>query len=238
METTKEKVARALAARVQDGEIIGLGSGSTVELAVERIGERIAKEGLRVTGMPSSQRIARVAADAGITVISPFVDLRPAWGFDGADEVDPLLNLIKGRGGAMLPEKILAKKVTKFVIIVSEDKLVSVLGSKFPVPVEIIPESLSIVKEQLLAMGASEIVVRESSGKYGPVITEHGNIILDVRFESLKATFEKEIKGIVGVVESGLFCGYSPEVIIAGADRVLSRTLDAKGKVAEKPLFL
>ncbi len=231
---SKALVALAVAKRVKDGDIIGLGSGSTAELAVQEIAKRIANEKIRVAGVPTSHRIALCAQEAGISVLSPFTSGKLSWAFDGADEVDPSFNLIKGNGGAMLSEKIVCKRagVDGFVVIVSEDKLVEKLGTKFPVPVEIVPEAQSLVEEGLKTLGAKEIVLRDSKTKYGPTVTEHNNFILDVRFETIGPELEHRIKCITGVVESGLFVGTTNEVLIAKKDGVWSRSI-ADGKAKE-----
>ena len=217
---SKEAVAKELAKRVKDGDVIGLGSGSTVELALKHIGTRVAEEKLNIVGVPTSIRTARQATDAGVRVISNFSDLEISWAFDGADEVDPELNLIKGRGAAMLPEKIVAKRAKHFVVIVTEEKIVKNLGEKFAVPIEIIPEALSLVKSELKAFNPEKITLRTSDAKYGPTITENGNLILDVNFSSIPNTYEKDLKAITGVVETGLFIGLKPEVIVAKASGI------------------
>ena len=229
----KEKVASVLAARVSDGDVIGIGSGSTVELAVKKIGERIRSEGLRVSGLATSHRIAEVAASAGISVLASDTVSKISWAFDGADEVDPKHDMIKGRGAAMLHEKIIARKANALVIIVTEEKLVSTLGEKFAVPVEVIPAACNFVKQELLELGAKEVLVRESDGKYGPTFSEEGNVVLDALFSPASAELEDKIKCITGVVESGLFTGFMPEVLVASASGVFSRTLDASGSLQE-----
>ena len=210
----KQHAAEEIAKRVKDGVLLGIGTGSTVDLAIDAIGQRIRKEGLKISCITSSAESANRCSAAGLTVISSIIDAFPDWGFDGADEVDPNLNLIKGGGAALLQEKILAKKCKKFFIIVDESKLVAQLGERFPVPVEVIPESIQIVKSELAKLGALETVVRTGSGKYGAVVTEKGNNILDVRFKEIPNTLERDIKTIVGVVESGLFFNYTKEVIV------------------------
>ncbi len=218
----KQLVADEIAKRVKNGETIGIGSGSTAELAIEAIGKRIKTEYLRIFGVPTSHRSGMLAEAAGVTVLSSVSAVCPDWAFDGADEVDPEGNLIKGNGAAMLNEKIIALRAKSLVIIVSEDKLVQKLGSKFAVPVEVIPEAVDLVKRGLEQLGASEIVLRESAGKYGPVVTEHNNLVLDARFSSIEETLEAQIKEITGVVESGLFIGYASEILVGKTDSVSS----------------
>ena len=214
----KKLVANKLAERVKDAEIIGLGSGSTTELAIDAIGQRIANEGITVLGVPTSLRTAQCATKAGIQLVASDSGAKLDWAFDGADEVDPAKNLLKGRGGAMLGEKIVAKRTAELVIIVTEDKLVDSLGAKFPVPVEVVLEATSMVERELAKLGASDCVLRMAQQKYGPVVTEHGNCIIDARFEHISAELETEIKKITGVLESGLFYGYNPRVLVAAED--------------------
>lgn len=231
---TKALVARSLSKKVKDGEVIGLGSGSTAELAVEQIGQRIKKENLKIVGVPTSHRIALCAQAAGVTVLSSITPVRLDWAFDGADEVDGAFNMIKGNGAAMLSEKIIAKRAgERFLIIVSEDKIVERLGTKFPVPVEIIPAALELVQNGLQALGAKEIVIRQGNAKYGPTITEHGNFILDAKFENIKPELEAQIKSITGVVESGLFVNATKELLVSREDGVWSRRL-VNGKIESK----
>jgi len=222
----KELVAQAIAARVKNGEVIGLGSGSTVELALLEIKKRVQREGLQISGVPTSHRTAILAKEAGVTVLSPMLVQTIAWAFDGADEVDPNLDLIKGHGGAMLNEKIIASIAERFVVIITEDKQVKKLGEKFPVPVEVIPEALTLVEKELLQLGASKVVLRQAAGKYGPVITEHNNLILDASFPSISPAHESKIKCIPGVVENGLFMGYADEILVATASGKI-QTLNA-----------
>lgn len=229
----KALVARALAKRVKDGDVLGLGSGTTVELAVDQIGQRIIRENIRITVVPTSYRIAMVAEASGLQVLSPSLARELDWGFDGADEIDPQFNLIKGRGAAMLLEKIVAKRLKNWVIIASEDKMVSRLGTKSPIPLEVVPEALHLVKKEVLALGAREVTTRESNTKYGPIFTEHNNLVLDAWFEKVDAQLEAKLKNITGVVESGLFFGYANEILIAKTDGVWSqRRID--GKIIEE----
>ncbi len=218
----KEIAAAAIAKRVKHGEVIGVGTGSTVDLVIAKLAERVKAEQLSLFIAPSSYETAWSCEKAGLHVLNPVSVTSLDWGFDGADEVSPDLWLIKGRGGALLKEKILAAKCKKFIVVGDESKLVSKLGEKFAVPIEIIPESRSIVERSLHTLGATKIELREGGKKHGPVITEAGNIILDVNFKNIDKSFEREIKSIVGVVESGLFIGYASEAIIASSSGVKS----------------
>lgn len=218
----KEKVAQEIARRVKDGDVIGVGTGTTVDAALTEIGKRVQQEGLRLTVVPTSLQSAWRCQELGLTVLYQAFNGHLSWGFDGADQVTKERWAIKGKGGAMLQEKILAKRCKKFIIIVDETKVVSQLGAGCPVPVEVIPEARILAEEGLRALGATSLEIRAGSGKHGPVITEAGNIIIDSAFPAIRESLERDIKGIVGVVDSGLFIGYASEVIVASASGVSS----------------
>lgn len=216
----KEIVGREIAARVTNGDVIGVGTGSTVDAALTEIGRKVKSEGLRVSVVPSSYQSAWRCQELGLSVLYPGYRGELSWGFDGADQVTKERWAIKGKGGALLQEKILAARCKKFTIIVDESKVVPALGVGCPIPVEVIPEALAVVEQRLASLGASSFTLRSGSGKHGPIITERGNLILDAQFSSIGATLERDIKSIVGVVESGLFIGYAAEVLVAGASGV------------------
>lgn len=208
----KKTVARALAQEVRDGQVIGVGSGSTSFLALQEIGRLVTEKKFDCRFIPSSREIHMTCLALGLKVAS-LLDARPDWYFDGADEVDGGKNLIKGRGGAMTREKMVMVAAPKTFILVDQSKFVDRLGQKFPVPVEVAQESANYVEEQLLKMGAKETMVRPAKGKDGAIVTESGHFILDAKFDNIDASLEKQIKGITGVIESGLFWGYGPEII-------------------------
>ena len=211
---SKQKVAEQIAAKVVNGDIIGVGSGSTSYLAVLAISQRIKNETLNVIAIPTSIEIALTCSNLGIPITSLY-EHRPDWYFDGADEVDPDSHLIKGRGGAMFKEKLMMSASEQNFIIVDNSKLVDKLGSKFPVPVEVFPAALMNVEAKLKILGAHEIMLRPAQGKDGPVISENGNLILDVRFHNIDKDLEIKIKCITGVIESGLFQNQLVEIIVA-----------------------
>ena len=210
----KQKVADQIVAKIKDGDIIGVGSGSTVYLTLFAIAEKIKAEKLNILAIPTSIEISMACSKLGIPLTSLYKH-KPDWCFDGADEVDPAHNLIKGRGGALFKEKLLISSSPLNYIIVDDTKLVDKLGSKFPVPVEVFPSALLHVKEGLKAIGANNIVLRLAGGKDGPVITENGNLLLDVHFDNIDNEMELKIKSITGVIESGLFINYNIEVLVA-----------------------
>ena len=208
----KKAVAEKLAGEVKDGQIIGVGSGSTSFLALQAIARTVDAQGFRCRFIPSSREIHMTCLALGLNVAS-LLDARPDWYFDGADEVDKNSNLIKGRGGAMTREKMVMVASPKTFILVDKSKFVEKLGEKFPIPVEVNQESANYVEEQLLKMGAIETMVRPAKGKDGAIVTESGHFILDARFAEATPDLEKKIKSITGVIESGLFWGYNPEIV-------------------------
>ena len=210
----KQKVAQEIAAKVKDGDIIGVGSGSTSYLALVAIAERIKTEKLNVKAITTSIEISMFCSKLGVPQTSLF-EHRPDWLFDGADEVDPGKNLIKGRGGAMFKEKLMMRSSRVSYIIVDESKMVDKLNTKFPVPIEVFPQALLHVEKELKQLGANGIALRPAKGKDGPVITENNNLILDCHFHDVNNNLEKDIKSITGVIESGLFIGYNPEILMA-----------------------
>ncbi|RIL10047.1 MAG: ribose 5-phosphate isomerase A [Proteobacteria bacterium] len=217
----KEIVAAELAKRVKDGELLGIGTGSTVEAALEKIKERVVKEELDLHVVPTSVQSAWKCEEIGLKVLSPVYRGPISWGFDGADAVDGNNWLVKGKGAAMLQEKILAARCKEFVIIVDESKLVKDLRV-CPVPVEFISEASSVVEKGLKTLGATKIALRPAVGKHGPIVTEAGNLIYDAEFEKIYPELEERIKSIVGVVESGLFIGYADEILVGGAAGIRS----------------
>lgn len=211
---SKQKVAEQIASKVKDGDIIGVGSGSTSYLAVLAIAQRMKEGDLHIKAIPTSIEIALTCSKMGISVTS-LSEYKPDWYFDGADEVDPNKHLIKGRGGAMFKEKLIMSASDRNYIIVDNSKFVDKLGSKFPVPVEVFPSALMVVESELKKLGATDIQMRPAQGKDGPIISENGNLILDVTFNHIDGDFESRIKSITGVIESGLFQSQQIEIIVA-----------------------
>ena len=208
----KEIVATKIAMYVQNGQTIGVGSGSTVFVSLTHIAQKVKNENLHIKVIPTSFEIELACAALGLHITTLKQD-KPDWYFDGADEVDPQNNLIKGRGGAMFREKLMLVSSTKNYIIVDKSKIVHKLGVNFPVPVEIYPDAINYVRNQLISLGANEIDLRMALKKDGPIITETGNFILDVRFHEIQKTLEKELKSITGIIETGLFQGYDVTIV-------------------------
>ncbi len=208
----KRAVAAKLAQEAKDGQVIGVGSGSTSFLALQAIAQVVKDKKFNCRFIPSSREIHMTCLALNLKVAS-LLDARPDWYFDGADEIDGQRNLIKGRGGAMTREKMVMVAAPKTFILVDKTKFVDKLGLKFPIPVEVAQESANYVEVKLLELGAVETSVRPAKGKDGAIVTESGHFILDAKFNDIHPDLEKQIKGITGVIESGLFWGYQPEVL-------------------------
>ena len=211
-EEEKKDVANKIANKIKDGDIIGFGSGSTAYLTIQAIAEKMQKENIKITAIPTSYEVELLCNFLNIPTTT-LQNAKPDWSFDGADEVNQDNWMIKGRGGAMFREKLNIANSTITYILVDKTKLVKKLGENFAIPVECYPGSLNYVKEELLILGAKSVEIRKAEKKDGPIITESGNIILDARFDEISEHLEKGIKSITGVIESGLFIGYPVEVI-------------------------
>lgn len=209
----KLAIAQKLSARAKNGEVIGFGSGSTSFLVLCELARRVQEEKLDIRAITTSYEIEMACRQYGI----PTTTLNnhcPDWAFDGADEVDANHSLIKGRGGAMYREKLVMSASPRTFIVADRSKMVSRLCEKFMIPVEVHPLALTIARRGLQALGASELQLRLAKSKDGPVITESGNLIVDVRFDfELPLDMEKKIKCLPGVIESGLFMGYPVEIV-------------------------
>ncbi len=229
MQSTDQDALKKAAAEkaldlVRDGMLLGLGSGSTVRYFTEGVGRMVA-DGLRVRGVPTSRATAALAAELGIPVVQEFIG-QIDLAVDGADEVDPKLSLIKGRGGAHLREKLVASAARRFVIVVDESKLVDRLGVGV-LPVEVSPFLWRLTAERLARL-CTGLKVR--GGEEQPFVTDNGNLILDLTFaDGIEdpAALGSQIKDVVGVLEHGLFVGMADTCIVAGSagPRVLGGSL-------------
>ena len=208
----KEKIAKKISEKVKNGDVIGFGSGTTSYLAILAIAEKMKKDDIKITAIPTSYEIELLCNNLGIQTTT-LKQAKPDWSFDGADEVNKEKWVIKGRGGAMFREKLNIANSKITYILADRSKLVDRLGEKFSIPVECYPEALNYVKEELIMLGAEKIEIRQAVKKDGPVITEIGGIILDTKFLRITEHLEKDIKSITGVIESGLFIGYPIEII-------------------------
>jgi ribose 5-phosphate isomerase A len=209
----KLALARQVAERAKSGDVIGAGSGSTSYLTLLELGRRCAEGELAdLLIVPTSYEVTFTAMRLGLTTVE-LATRSPDWVFDGADEVDPAARLIKGRGGALLRERLVFDAAAEILVMVDASKLVTRLGSRFPVPVEVVPAAAPAAVPQLLELGASTVEIRRAGGKDGPVITEAGNLLIDCTFSDIPLNHSHAIAAITGVVGSGLFEGYQFELI-------------------------
>jgi ribose 5-phosphate isomerase A len=223
VDSLKRAAGEAAATLIEDGMVVGLGTGSTAKFAVEAIGARV-QAGLKILGIPTSEQTAAQARSLGIPLGELTADRRVDLTIDGADEVDiHNLDLIKGRGGALLREKIVASVSDRFVIVVDESKLVERLGRSV-LPVEVVPFGWESTARKLRGLGAVPTLRKSGSGE--AFVSEGGHYILDCTLsgELSAAALGVALDGVVGVVEHGLFLGMTSRVFAAGADGVRELT--------------
>jgi ribose 5-phosphate isomerase A len=220
-DTLKRAAAREAVGLVKDGMTVGLGSGSTSELFLEALTERVAG-GLRITAVPTSKRVADLARRRGLRVAAledvPHVDLT----VDGADEIQPsALDLVKGRGGALLREKLVATAADQLCIIADSSKLVTRLGESRPVPVAVVPFGWRQTADRIRRLGGEPTLRQQGNAPY---VTDEGLYILDTRFGPIAdpGSLGTALKGLLGVVEHGLFVGLAARAIVAGDDGLIS----------------
>ena len=230
----KQAVAEAAVEQFRDGMIVGLGSGSTAALMIKGLGQRLASGQLKdIVGVTTSFQGEVLAAELGIPLRSLNAVDRIDLAIDGADEVDPAFQLIKGGGACHVQEKLVAARAERFVVVVDSTKLVERLNLEFLLPVEVLPGAWRQVQQQLSAMnGTAEL--RMAQRKAGPVVTDQGNLVLDVRFEggiSDSVDLERSINNIPGVLENGLFVNLADEVLVGEVNDGVAdvRRLDKAG---------
>ncbi|MEB3319215.1 MAG: ribose-5-phosphate isomerase RpiA [Cyanobacteriota bacterium] len=213
----KQAVASAAVAQIQDGMVLGLGSGSTAALMIQELGAKLQRGELKdITGVTTSFQGEVLAAELGIPLQSLNAVARIDLAIDGADEVDPALQLIKGGGACHVQEKLVACRADRFVVVVDASKLVDKLNLGFLLPVEVLPGAWRQVKAQLAEMGG-EAVLRMAVRKAGPVVTDQGNLVLDVTFTGGiedPLALEKAINNLPGVLENGLFVNLTDQVLV------------------------
>lgn len=224
-ELDREKIAAARAALrfVQGGMILGLGSGSTSAHFIKLLGDRLRQKGLRIEAVPSSMEIAAEAKEAGISLIAPRRGLRLDLAIDGADEIAPDLGLIKGAGGALVREKVLARAARRFLVIADSSKLVARLGTR-PVPVEVVPFAWPFIADQIAGMGAKPVLRPDSSGNGESFLSDQKNYILDCQFHELfdPKFVAAELDKIPGLVGHGLFLDYAYAALVGSGAGVLA----------------
>jgi ribose 5-phosphate isomerase A len=214
----KKQAALAALDEIHSGMVVGLGTGSTATHFIRGLGEKV-RAGMKVVAIPTSEESRKLAEEVGIPLTTfkdhPDIDVT----VDGADEVSPHLDLIKGLGGALVREKIVAHASRRVIIVVDESKLVRQLGVKTVIPVEVITLAADRVVLQLHQLGG-EAVVREKNGR--PFVSDNGNTILDWKHGLIEspAALEKQLKGMTGVVDSGIFAGVANVVIVAASSGI------------------
>ncbi len=213
----KQEVGKAAAAKVKSDTVVGLGTGSTTAFAIQYIGDRLAAGEIKnIVGIPTSFQAEVLAKKYGIPLTTLDAVDHIDIAIDGADEVDPNKNLIKGGGAAHTREKVVDALAEQFIVVVDEGKMVEKLGSTFLLPVEVIPMAVAPVMRSLEKLGGKP-ELRMGIRKAGPVVTDQGNLVIDVKFASIDnpAELEKTINNLPGVLENGLFVGVA-DVILVG----------------------
>ncbi len=225
-EAGKRAAGEAALQYVPEGALVGLGSGSTVKYFLLALGKKV-KSGFRVQGIPTSQETARLANDLNIPLLPNEGDWKLDLAVDGADQVDPQFQLIKGGGGALLREKIVASAARQFIVIVDEAKWVPVLGMPMPIPVEVIPFGWPNTQRHIQALGWSSRLRKKNNEVFK---TDEGNVILDVEVDRIEnpTILEAQLNGIPGVVENGLFVNRTSIVILGSTDGI---------HIKERPVF-
>jgi ribose 5-phosphate isomerase A len=207
---------------VREGDVVGLGSGRAATAFIQALGERV-RHGLRIRGVPTSEKSAQLARQLGIPLVTLDDVEQIDIDVDGADEVDPQNNLIKGLGGALVREKIVASSARRFVVLVGREKIVPLLGSRGVLPVEVVPFGLATCRRRLEKLG---LPARQRTANGAPFVSDNGNYILDCQVGALAdpVALEAKVLEIPGVVDTGLFLGMLPTVLIQNGDQVETRS--------------
>lgn len=231
-DTAKRNAAYAAITHVKDGMVVGLGSGTTAAYAILALGERKKHENIQISGVPSSYQAFQLAVQSGIPITTleenPIIDVN----IDGADQIDPQLNLIKGMGAALAREKIVASSSRLNIFIADEKKHVKILGENGQsVPIEVLPFGIALVQRRIQALGGSTLL-RETKGKLGPVISDNGGAIMDANFGNINdpTLLEHKLKMIPGVIETGLFIGLANIAYIGTSTNV--QKIETKRKLS------
>ena len=224
IEGARKRAASEAVKHVKDRFVVWLGSGNTAAYAIKEMGRRIRHEKWRILGVPTSYQALRLAVGSGIPITTLEEHSQLDLTIDGADQIDRDLNLIKGRGGALTREKIVASATKQLVIVAEQTKLVEKLGKNQPLPIEVLPFALPIVMRKIEEIGG-EPILREGEGKVGPVVTDNGNLIVDANFGLIDSPKELnlKLKSIPGVIETGLFIEMADFVYVGkpkGVDRL------------------
>ncbi len=221
----KKQAGVAATETVEQGMVIGLGTGSTAYFAIEKIADRIKTEGLNIRAVSTSFSTSLLCNQWGIPLLDISTVGHIDLAIDGADEIDDARNVIKGRGAAHTLEKIVAGMADNFIIVADQSKKVPQLGTSMPVPVEVLPSALQSAIHKMEGLGANKVQLRlADKSKDGPVISDNGNFIVDAWYQNIDSAseLEKELNFIPGVLDNGIFAGYATEIILA-TDQGLQR---------------
>lgn len=216
VDTLKKAAALAALELVPHNAVVGLGSGSTLVYFIQELGVRVRSGQLQVVGVPTSFQSHFLAKEAGVPLLDPMSVEQVDITVDGADEIDPVGTLIKGGGGAHVMEKLVAAMAKQFVVVADESKPVAVLGAHTAVPVEVITPALAFVMKKVREIGGQP-QIRSSNGKLGPVMSDLGHPILDVKFDAITdaTRLNQQLNAIPGIVGHGLFVGMADQALIA-----------------------
>lgn len=209
----KQRAAEKAAEKVKDGMILGIGSGSTVNYMLRKLAERIEEEGIQIKGIPSSKKTEKLAKELGIPLTTFTENNHIDLAIDGADEIDEQLHLSKGGGGSLFREKMVDNIADYFIVIAGADKLVKRLGA-FPLPVEVVPFGWELTEKRLQKLGCQTTLRYQNEKQF---VSDNGNYIIDCQFETIDEPekLHKEIKLLLGVVETGIFANMADEVVIS-----------------------
>jgi len=218
------------AEQIKDGNVIGLGSGSTIAGAIEEIAKVLKERNLKALFIPTSHQIELAAITHGLKLALFTEYPEPDLAIDGADQVDERLNMIKGGGAALAREKVVDASAKKLLIVVDEQKLVKKLGEQQPVPLEVLPFAHQAVIRRISKLGGKP-TLREGKGKVGPIVTDNGNFIVDSDFGTIDspANLERELKSIPGIIETGLFVDMATSVYVGKRDGTV-QTLERRSR--------
>ena len=215
----KRAAGIAAAELVQTGMVVGIGTGSTAKFFTEALANRVQTEGLKVRGVPTSRQSRAFAEQFGLPLVPLTLTTRPDLTIDGADEFDPTLNLVKGGGGALVQEKLVAVSSREMVVIADESKAVAVLGA-FPLPVAVVPFGWETTQERLRERFGVEAHLRENRDGHGPFVTDDGLYVIDLRFGTIAdpSDLEHRLRAVTGVAEVGLFVSVASRVLVGRND--------------------
>ena len=220
--TRLEILARRVVNEIEEGMTLGLGSGSTAEAVVRELGARV-QGGLKVRGVPTSERMARIARDLGVFLLSMEEVTRLDLGIDGADEIAPSLDVVKGRGGALLHEKLVALACERYIIVGAAEKLVDQLGTRMPLPVEVVPFGWHLTAARLRDLGLNptlRLTSPQDGAEPAPFVSDGGHYVLDCASAPIAdpANLAAVLKGTTGVVDHGLFVGFADRALVVDND--------------------